>query len=228
MQQLMKIGFFGSQFHPDMVLSLTAGSFPVIHTDLHSWWYLVVSSPFRGTHIVYALGERTDAAPSVRPFSLGSVIAKTVHIFSYLSPLLPRFLDMHSEARVLSYRDASPTSLWRQLRKSDWAESYDATPYDMTFQATADREASLEGLPHPHTFYRSYCAALVGVSHVSVSLRFPDSCARRADSHNRTTHSWSLGLVLPFSVTVLFDLRCAGELRRHKFYTSLEDDRSPP
>ncbi|KAF9225408.1 alpha beta-hydrolase [Gyrodon lividus] len=143
MQWLMKTGFFGEHVHPDMVLSLTA-----------------ISSPFRGTQLVYTLGERADAPPGVRPFSIGSVLAKAVHLVSYLSPVLPKILDLHAESRALSFRDASLCSLWQQLFKSDWAEGKDATPYDVTFHAAQEREALHEGLPNEKTFYRSYCAFL--------------------------------------------------------------------
>ncbi|KAH7886155.1 hypothetical protein F5I97DRAFT_1928028 [Phlebopus sp. FC_14] len=44
--------------------------------------------------------------------------------------------------------------------RSDWAESWDATPHDVTFQAAEERESQLEGLPNGGTFYRSYCASL--------------------------------------------------------------------
>lgn len=143
LQSLMAAGFFGDRGHPDMVLSLTA-----------------VSAPFRGTQLVYALGERTDSAPAVRPFSAGAILSRIIHVLSYLSPLLPAALDLHAESRCLSYRDASLPSLWRQLCKSDWAQSRDATPYDATFQAAEEREVDGEGQPHQRTFYRSYSASL--------------------------------------------------------------------
>ncbi|KAK1228675.1 hypothetical protein PQX77_008328 [Marasmius sp. AFHP31] len=51
---------------------------------------------------------------------------------------------------------AIPSQLWR----SDWAESRDATPYDVTFEAADEREADSEGEPNPGTFYRSYCGCM--------------------------------------------------------------------
>ncbi|KAK7059211.1 hypothetical protein VNI00_001838 [Paramarasmius palmivorus] len=101
-----------------------------------------ISSPFRGTQIVFTLGERTDAAPAVRPLSWGSLLAKGVHIVSYLSPILPRVLDLHIDSRSLSLYDITPLELLKQLWRSDWAESRDATPYDVTFEAADEREAS--------------------------------------------------------------------------------------
>ncbi|KIK70757.1 hypothetical protein GYMLUDRAFT_291035 [Collybiopsis luxurians FD-317 M1] len=106
---------------------------------------------------VYILGERVDAAPYVRPFSLGAIVAKGVHIISYLSPILSRAIDLHAESRHMSLHDISIVSLLRQLWKSDWAESRDATPFDVTFEAADEREADGEGEPHRGTFYRS-CA----------------------------------------------------------------------
>jgi hypothetical protein len=85
-------------------------------------------------------------------------------VISYLAPILPKMLDLHAESRLLSFRDASLSSLWQQLCKSDWAEGRDATPYDATFHAAEEREAGYEGLPNGETFYRSYCASLVSLS----------------------------------------------------------------
>ncbi|KAJ7786540.1 alpha beta-hydrolase, partial [Mycena metata] len=107
-----------------------------------------VSSPFRGTPAVYLLGERADAAPAVRPLSFGSMVGKGVHILSFISPLLPgRWTCM-------------ATALW----KSDWAESRDATPFDVTFQAADEREANGEGNLDPNTFYQSHVACMVNGS----------------------------------------------------------------
>lgn len=90
------------------------------------------------------------------------MLAKGVHLAAYLAPILPRFLDLHADARGLSFRQATFLSFLRQLRKSDWAESRDATPYDVTFDAADERESLREGHIHPRTYYRSYCATLVG------------------------------------------------------------------
>ena len=68
---------------------------------------------------------------------------------------------MHVEARGLSFYDSSFASFLKQLWRSDWAESRDATPFDTTFNAAEEREAGEEGVIHPNTFYRSYCATLV-------------------------------------------------------------------
>lgn len=122
---------------------------------------LAVSAPFRGTQLVYTLGERLDAAPAVRPFSAGSLVAKGIHLVTFFSPLLPRVLDLHAESRLLSFRDISFATFLKQVWKSDWAESRDATPFDVTFEAADERESELEGEPHPMTFYQSYVACMV-------------------------------------------------------------------
>jgi hypothetical protein len=109
---------------------------------------------------VYILGERTDAAPAVRPISVGSLVAKWVHLVTFFSPLLPRILNLHAEARSLSFYDISPVSLLKQLWRSDWAESRDATPFDVTFEAADERESNLEGQLHPTTYYRSHIACM--------------------------------------------------------------------
>ena len=112
---------------------------------------------------MYTLGERTDAAPAVRPFSVGSLIAKGVHLMTYFSPFLPRALDLHAECRSLSYKELPFIDWLRQLWSSDWARSRDATPFDVTFEAADERESSTEGHVHPRTYYRSHVASMVGL-----------------------------------------------------------------
>ena len=73
--------------------------------------------------MVYALCEHEDAAPVARQISVGSKIAKIVHLVSFLSPYMPKLLDLHAESRTLSYREVSFSSLLKQLYKSDWTES---------------------------------------------------------------------------------------------------------
>lgn len=125
------------------------------------FFFFSVCSPFRGTQLVYTLGERTDAAPSVRPFSIGSALTKGIHLLCYLSPLTSPLLDLRAESRALSFRELSLTSLLRQLWRSDWAESRDALPFDVTFEAADEREGRGEGGLCEGTFYRSYVACMV-------------------------------------------------------------------
>ena len=61
----------------------------------------------------------------------------------------------------MSLHDISIVSLLRQLWKSDWAQSRDATPFDVTFEAADEREADGEGEPHRGTFYRSCATYMV-------------------------------------------------------------------
>ncbi|KAI0346870.1 alpha/beta-hydrolase [Trametopsis cervina] len=142
LQWLISIGFFGETVHPDMLLSVNT-----------------VSSPFRGTQLVYSLGEEVACAPSVRPFSIGALLTKGVHLISYLSPLIP-ILDLHAEARSLAYHTTSFRTFLQQLWHSQWAEGKDSTPYDVTFQAADEREANLEGVPSKGTFYMSWVACM--------------------------------------------------------------------
>ncbi|KAJ7109995.1 Alpha/Beta hydrolase protein [Mycena epipterygia] len=144
LQSLIKQGHFGPNTHSKMILSVNA-----------------ISAPFRGTQAVYVLGERPDAAPAVRPLSFGSVVGKAVHILSFISPLLPYgAFDMHGDCRSLTYLDISFISLLKQLWKSDWAESRDATPFDATFQAADERESNAEGVVDPETYYQSHVATM--------------------------------------------------------------------
>lgn len=110
---------------------------------------------------MYALGERVDKAPSVRPLSIGSMLAKFVHIASYLSPFFPTVVDLHTDARSLSCDKSSFSNFVNHMWHSDWAEGRDAAPYDVTFEASDEREARMEGAVNPGTFYRSYTACMV-------------------------------------------------------------------
>lgn len=161
LQWLLKTGFFGAAYSPDMILSLNTGQSYRSDSTLALLTSHPVSAPFRGTQLVYSLGEDTCDAPAVRRFSPGDMLAKGVHVAAYLAPLLPRFLDLHADARGLSFRHTSFRSFLRQLRRSEWAESRDATPYDVTFDAADERESQREGKVNPRTYYRSYCATLV-------------------------------------------------------------------
>ncbi|KDR75661.1 hypothetical protein GALMADRAFT_248263 [Galerina marginata CBS 339.88] len=173
LQHLIEQGHFGKEAHPDMVLSVNA-----------------VCAPFRGTQLVYALGESTTSAPNVRPFSVGAFLAKFVHIIAYFSPLLPSLFDVHADARALSYRDVSGLSFLKQLWKSDWAESKDAAPYDTTFEAGEERENGLEGRTFPNTFYRS---------HVSVMTQKVDSSTNSYQHTPRYLFSITHTLLFAFS-----------------------------
>lgn len=70
---------------------------------------------------------------------------------------------MHTDARSLNFREIPFLSFLSQLRKSDWAESRDAAPYDVTFESVEERELNEEGLCNPSTFYRSYVAFVVSL-----------------------------------------------------------------
>lgn len=140
LQHMLATGFFPDA-HPDMILSISS-----------------ISSPFRGTQLSYILGERLTSAPSVRPLSLGSLFTKVVHVLSYVSPFLPTWLDFHTESRSMSLYETSVLELCGQLWKSDWAESRDATPFDVTFGAAEEREGEGEGRVWGGTWYRSWAA----------------------------------------------------------------------
>ncbi|KAJ3553113.1 hypothetical protein NM688_g3790 [Phlebia brevispora] len=156
LQWLISIDFFSDTDHSDMLLSITT-----------------ISAPFRGSQAVYALGERTDKPPSVRPFSVGAMIAKFVHVASYFSPFLPAVLDFHADARSLSCYTSDFWTLVKHLWHSDWAEGRDASPFDVTFQASDHREAHLEGLVNPKTFYRSYATCMTERSSVNWGFHIP-------------------------------------------------------
>ncbi|THH33439.1 hypothetical protein EUX98_g795 [Antrodiella citrinella] len=142
LQWLLKTGFFGDEYGADMLLSVTT-----------------VSSPFRGTSIVYLFGERVDSAPQVRFFSVGSFITKVVHLVSYFSPWTATHMDFHTESRAMSLYETSPWSMLKQLLKSDWGTSRDIAPFDCTYVSSDTRESLGEGEVNGKTFYRSYAAS---------------------------------------------------------------------
>ncbi|EMD41878.1 hypothetical protein CERSUDRAFT_110436 [Gelatoporia subvermispora B] len=156
LQWLIKTGHFGSQYHPDMVLSVSA-----------------VSAPFRGTQVVYALGECTDRAPAIRTFSIGALMARAVHAVSYFSPVLPKAFDLHTDCRGLSFRQSSLWTFLKHLWHSDWAEGRDAAPFDVTFQGVDEREATLEGTVNPGTYYRSYTACMTAPTDETSTIHAP-------------------------------------------------------
>lgn len=93
LQQLLRQGFFdealgirrstdeadGDQWRAeDLILSVTS-----------------VSSPFRGTPLVYSLGSEPLPYPKVRMFSFGDMLSKFIHIAAFLD--LP-FFDAHADA----------------------------------------------------------------------------------------------------------------------------------
>ncbi|KAF8922101.1 alpha/beta-hydrolase [Mucidula mucida] len=176
LQHLIKHGHFGSLADPDMFLSVTS-----------------ISTPFRGTQVVYSLGERVDAAPLVRPFSVGDLLSKFVHVGAYLNPLLPDFLDIwRLEARSLAFHETSVLNFLQQLCHSDFARSRDVAPWDVTFAAAEERDNNMEGEPNAGTFYKSFAAVMT----------------QRTDSNNHTPtfkHIFSMPLFILASLAGRFD-----------------------
>ncbi|EPT01550.1 hypothetical protein FOMPIDRAFT_24917, partial [Fomitopsis schrenkii] len=144
LQWLLENGFFGVRYHPEMILSANT-----------------ISSPFRGTQLVYHAGEDPAKAPAVQWFSLGYMLARWVYLLAYLAPILPAALDMHTESRCLTFNEVSILTLLWYLWKCEWAEAEDAAPFDATFQAAHRREVQREGAINPGTYYRSYVACIV-------------------------------------------------------------------
>ncbi|KAG8969534.1 hypothetical protein FRC03_001973 [Tulasnella sp. 419] len=125
-----------------------------------------VSSPFRGTPLVYILGEKYESAPAVRTLSLGNLLASTIHMLSYLSPLtryLPSSLlplDFHTECRGLGFNHMSVKSLLKNLVMSSWGASRDCAPWDLTFTSSDEREAMNWATLNAKTWYRSYVSCM--------------------------------------------------------------------
>lgn len=121
---------------------LAAGFFPSAGDEADAMVRSIttVSSPFRGTPLVYVLGSEPVPYPRVRFLSVGDLIAKAVHLCSYLGI----GLDTHAEAWRLHRDQSSLTELFRQLRKSDWAEGMDCAPWDCTLLSREKEDWGLE------------------------------------------------------------------------------------
>lgn len=76
---------------------------------------------------------------------------------------LPR-LDLHTESRGLTCQELTFAAFLSQLRKSDWAESRDALPFDCTFQAAEERELEEGWELGKRTWYRSYATSMVSIT----------------------------------------------------------------
>ena len=88
MQDLIKEGFFGDQYHPDMILSVNTSEHNLFQRNFGGLCtVLSVSAPFHGTHSVYTLGEKPASPPDIRFFSVGSMIAMIVHFCMFFAPL---------------------------------------------------------------------------------------------------------------------------------------------
>ncbi|KDN36776.1 hypothetical protein K437DRAFT_260026 [Tilletiaria anomala UBC 951] len=126
-----------------------------------------VSSPFRGTQVVYILGEKPLPYPSVRFLSAGDLLTKAVHCAAYLN-IGPDLLSdawgfsrrgfIESSAAVGGADNAEArddAGIWqgrerphwqgfrgflRQLKRSDWADGKDCAPWDCTIAAREEAE----------------------------------------------------------------------------------------
>lgn len=88
-------------------------------------------------------------------------MSKTVHIATYLQPVLPFQFDLYTETRPLSCHETSFGHLMKRLWRSDWTEGKDVGPYDTTFESANLRESRMEGELNPNSYYRSYSASMV-------------------------------------------------------------------
>ncbi len=165
---LLRSGFFGRTSHPDMVASVTT-----------------LSAPFRGTQFVYDLGESLDSLLMSQQFSVCAImllfgarkfnlcrlqvksfLGKAVHAIAYASPFLPTGLlpDLHAESREMTFIETSFSTLLKQMRGSEWAESKDNTPRDVTFESAEETNRlfwlNAEKSPS-RTWFRTYAASMV-------------------------------------------------------------------
>lgn len=94
LQQLLRQGFFD----PALGLSATC-----VQSNGEEEWraedlilsVTSVSSPFRGTPLVYSLGSEPVPYPKVRMFSFGDMLSKFIHVAAFFDL---RFFDTHADA----------------------------------------------------------------------------------------------------------------------------------
>jgi len=119
-----------------------------------------VSSPYRGTPATYILGHRLSPGTGLRPFTFGHTVSLVYHTLAYFQPLIRGLADTHTEAHVLTYKEASAWSLLKNLWHSDWADGQDHAPFDVGLHSPEQRESLGEGEINSGTFYRSYSASI--------------------------------------------------------------------
>jgi len=166
MQDLIREGHFGDKYHPDMILSVNTSKHNLFNPSFdlvdRLCAALSVSAPFRGTHSVYSLGEKPASPPDIRFFSVGAMIAMVVHFCMFFAPLFSDHpWDLLCEARSYSCKNISILQFFKNVWKSEWAESRDIAPYDVTYQSVVAREKNGEGVVNKGTYYTSYATNMV-------------------------------------------------------------------
>ncbi|PWN54423.1 alpha/beta-hydrolase, partial [Violaceomyces palustris] len=181
LQQLLRKGFFDQALGYERPFAASEGEDGAGEGANEGWRpsdlilsVTSVSSPFRGTPLVYSLGSEPLPYPKVRFLSVGDLLAKAVHLAAFLD--LP-FFDTHADAwpfarprtalkaaaeskdeeeaigcgKHAAFIEASPREgfigLLRQLWRSDWAEGRDCAPWDCTlFEREKDSQEDDWGL----------------------------------------------------------------------------------
>ena len=69
--------------------------------------------------------------------------------------------DLLCEARSYSCKNISALQFLKNVWKSEWAESEDIAPYDVTYQSVVARENNGEGVVNKGTYYTSYATNMV-------------------------------------------------------------------
>lgn len=185
---LLRAKFFGDSHHPDMVRSIFAVAAPFQGTPTV---YLLGASYNSDQYKLRPISVSPCFSAVVlwseSFLQIGNFIAKYIHLSSFLGPLLPHnpeawdfqpdsrnlgiFSLPHHESndeeqvsaprRTWSALKRSVSTLWSQLRTSDWADSSDSGSYDSGFHAAEAREKAGENELNPNTFYCSLTGSIV-------------------------------------------------------------------
>ena len=90
------------------------------------------------------------------------MIAMIVHFCMFFAPFFSDHpWDLLCEARSYSCKDISVLRFLKNVWKSQWAESEDIAPYDVTYQSVVAREKNGEGVVNRGTYYTSYATNMV-------------------------------------------------------------------
>ncbi|SNX84152.1 related to lipase [Melanopsichium pennsylvanicum] len=108
LQQLLRQGFFNAVLGISTLDRASGEGTEGLEGDVEAWRaedlilsITSVSSPFRGTPLVYSLGSEPLPYPKVRMFSFGDILSKLVHLAAWAD--LPWF-DAHADAWHFSAR----------------------------------------------------------------------------------------------------------------------------
>ena len=109
-----------------------------------------------------------------------------VHFCMFFAPFFSDHpWDLLCEARSYSCKDISILRFFKNVWKSEWAESRDIAPYDVTYQSVVAREKNGEGVVNKGTYYTSYATNMVSPRLETYLQQLKYCLSRRSLTTNR-------------------------------------------